>query len=86
MGTWEPNGRYGFRRSYVRKLEGLDRIRVYVDFEQWDDEDAPLEYQWQVSDGSCGRKLDYGSVDGDAGLAAAMAVADAAAARLFPGH
>lgn len=86
MGEWRLHQAHGNRTVHRRELEGLDRIMVYVEYEQWDDEDAPSFYSWQVSDGSCGKTLDGGYVDGKRGLRAAQVEADAAAARLFPGH
>lgn len=84
--SWVLHRARDTRTTFARALPGLDRIYAYVDFDQWEGEEHPLSYHWSVQDGSCGQVLDHGHVDGDQGLAAAQAAADAAAARLFPGH
>lgn len=86
MSEWKLHRVCGTRTTYARSLDGLDRIMVYVDLDLWDDETEPVSYDWQVADGSCGKVLDSGQVDGEAGLLAALTAADAAASRLFPVH
>ncbi|MEB3023385.1 MULTISPECIES: hypothetical protein [Mycolicibacter] len=86
MSSWKLHNVSGTQTTFARAIEGLDRIRAYVDYDQWEDEEVPLSYFWSVQDGSCGQILESAHVDGDKGLAAAQAAADAAVSRLFPGH
>lgn len=85
MSEWKLERTSGTQTTYSRELEGLDRIYAYVDYDQWDDEPAPTHYRWSVQDGANCKTLDSGYTD-EGGLAQAKADADAAAAKLFPGH
>lgn len=86
MSEWHLRAVTGIRTTYARFIDGLDRIVAYIDFDQWEDQASPAQYEWSVQDGSCGKVLESGHVDGDMSLAAAQAEADAAAARLFLGR
>ena len=55
-----------------------------IDPELDGDRTLPYSYHWSVQDGSCGRVIEQGSIDGDDGLETAQLAADEAAARLFP--
>ena len=85
MNGWKLQRTLGSQTTYARELPGLDRVYAYVDYDQWEDDDQPTHYRWSVQDGSCGEVLDSGYTD-EGDLTAAQADADAAAARLFPGH
>lgn len=61
-----------------------NRILAYVVYDNEEDRDYPFSYHWSVQDGSCGKILDQGWVDGEEGLETAKAAADEAAAALFP--
>lgn len=83
---WVPQGVAAGRVRYRREVSGLDRIMAYVEFERWEDS-PPTSCHWSVQDGSCGKVLDQGWVDAEqGGLGGAFVAADAAVARLFPGH
>lgn len=86
MSQWKITSSSGGDTTYTRAVDGLDRIRAYVSFSQWEDEERPTHYSWSVQDGSCGKVLQRGTVDGDEGLPAAQKAADAAVAQLFPNH
>ncbi|MFA5709302.1 hypothetical protein [Mycolicibacterium sp.] len=82
--SWRLQPSVGDRTTYSRDLH--ERFVAYVDVDTDWERDEPLSYTWSVQDGSCGRVLDRGWVDGDQGLATAQLAAEEAAARLFPGQ
>jgi hypothetical protein len=88
MSGWVRGDTWGGRACYRREVGG-DRIMAYVAFDLIDpeldgDRTLPYSYHWSVQDGSCGRVIEQGSIDGDDGLETAQLAADEAAARLFP--
>jgi hypothetical protein len=82
MSDWKLQPGVGGPTTYRRDLH--DPFVVYVAYEIDWEQDQPVQYTWSVQDGSCGRVLEHGWVDGDQGLEVAKRTADAAVAQLFP--
>ena len=81
ISSWELQSNSYGHVTFRRDLG--DRFFAYVVYDKEEDRE-PFSYHWSVQDGSCGRVLEQGWVDGEEGMAAAKAAADEAAAQLRP--
>lgn len=84
MSKWKLIPSLSGRAVYRRDLH--ERFVVYVDHEAEWEQERPLMYHWSIEDGSCGRVLEQGWVDGAGGLVEAQRIADEAVVRRFPGR